>query len=187
MISARAELAGKTGATLQMRSKLRLSFNVDDAGCVQPGARLLIPISATAAVPADVTYYRIRADSASLLPVRGCAGYLKEISRDGVPMMRADDVRLPFAPANAADTLAKRIRPDEPEYLDFLMISTNNHIVPCAYRDMGHNAVPWVELFKEPGQYRFHVVVTAGHTASSIEVLLTWTGDHKAVEIRAAT
>jgi hypothetical protein len=178
-------MPGRTDPGPRSRSRLRLSFSADEPGCVLPGTRMLIPISAAEAVPAVVTYYRIRVEATSLRAINGCAGCLTGIFKDGTPVMSGETVRLPFAPADAADALAKRIHPDVPAYLDFLMISTNNQVLPCAYQEMGHNATPWVELFKEPGEYRLRVVVTAGQMTSSIDVLVIRSGDGQ-VEIRNA-
>jgi hypothetical protein len=185
----RAAIAARQRATeleRQIRPKLWLSFSIDDTGCVRPGARVLIPVSDTEAVTAGVTYYRVRVDAVSALAIDGCAGRLTAIFRNGVSLMSGEGVPLPFAPAEAPDALAKRVYPQRPEYLDVLMISSNNHVLPCAYRGAGPNGGSWTELFKEPGEYRFRVVVTAGPTTSSIDLLLTWTGEHQAVDIKKA-
>jgi hypothetical protein len=181
-IQARGRLAEiKAG----IRRRLWLSFSTDDDGCVRPNQRILLPISANEAMPTTVTYYRVRVDATSMRATDGCSGHLSDISKDGVPIMKGESVPLAFA-GDAKDALAKRVYPGVPEYLNFLMISASNHVVPSAYKGMGHGGVPWVDLFKQPGEYRFRIVVTAVQMTSTIEIALTWTGDHKTAEIRKA-
>jgi hypothetical protein len=160
--------------------KLKCAFDPADPGCVRPPATVTWLSSEGHVVGSfEASYFRIRVECVSGAQADGCRGRLVSIHRDGVAVLKGENLHLTFAPAEQVDTHSKRIDSDVPEYLDLVAISSRSDRVLIATQNFRYpSSIKPDQIFQRPGDYVFRVVVSfAQGPSSTIETVLRWTGD----------
>src|SRR6266851_6305477 len=136
----------------RIKSKIRLSFSMNEPGCVRPNTYI------TAGPDKDVvaTWYRIKVEALGVSALTGCRGRLVALERGSSNLLLGETPSLSFA---QGDGLSKIISPGVPEYLDFLVANdTHGAHVPVVSEHLSQ-AVRWNELFSIPGDHRLRIVV----------------------------
>jgi len=146
---------------------LMLIFDEDVPGCVS---------QTTFTEGPRVKFFRVKVECQGTDVLKGCAGHLISIEKNGQPTRYADSLQLTFAPAEADDALAKTIASKVPQYLDVCFVIENNQVGLATKNRVVPNSI--VDLFNEPGDYKFEVVASSkGVDSQSIELVLHRTGD----------
>jgi hypothetical protein len=133
--------------------------------------------------PTLIRFYRMAVESDGVDAVHDCRALLTQISKNGVKRWGDDNVLLTFAPGEDADATCKTIYDKTTEFLDVLLISEWNKIIP-AVKNRHWRFTPTERIFSEPGEYILTVVISAQGMAT-IKVLLTfnWTGVSETAEL----
>ena len=197
----------------KIRPKLKCSFGMKDAGCVRPNTRFSTSMgfaysstSSTSAMsvgpglPTDnpgtlqttmgaltlsgptATYYRLKVACDGLDSVSNCRGRLETIDKNGAAV-NWEPCLLPFAPAQSADSLAKKIHNGAPEHLDMMFISDDNkaELTPPDFR--GSSSVDWRNLFSDPAIYTMRINILSDTPTVACDIIFNWTGDRATSEI----
>jgi hypothetical protein len=150
--------------------KLKCSFGKDISGCVVDAKFGTL----------NAYYYRVRIESNCIGDVAGCMGHLVSIKRNGTTLFAHESIAMPIAPGWRDNPTIKDIRDKVPEYLDVFFITDQNKIVLPAPNFLAPSTINYETLFSEPGEYVFHMIVSAPSTVSEeIDVPIKWTGDRK--------
>lgn len=154
-----------------LKPKLVCSFGIND-GCYRPNTPLRD--RQTPSGPSLGSWYRIRVENKSSVPITKCSGRLVSIKRGDTELLMGEMPLLPFSPQDAIDALSKTIYPNVAEYLDLLAIRESD--VLLVLRGFLSAAVQWHDLFSLPGDYTLSVVVVSdGVTSEPINILFRWT------------
>ncbi|MFZ0497131.1 MAG: hypothetical protein WBE85_11340 [Methylocella sp.] len=162
--------------TEEKRTKLKCSFSMGDQGCVRPNTTL-----APSAVSA--TYYRIKVETDYAAMVPNCHGRLIWIKRGPKTILEGEPIYLPFAPATKNDALSKHIHDGAPEFLDFMMITDDNKVILTQPEFYGSSSVDWKNLFSDPGDYTFHILILSETSSVAIDLIFRWKGERATSEI----
>jgi hypothetical protein len=163
----------------RLTPKLKLSFDMNDPGCVRPNTKI------TAGPNQDIiaTWYRIKVEASESINLAECRGRLTEVRGAGSNLLLGETPSLHFA---QGDALSKTISPSVPEYLDFLMANDTHGAFITAHPAHLSQAVPWDRLFNLAGDYRLRiVVVSSSSTPASLNLLFKWTLDPRTSQILA--
>jgi hypothetical protein len=125
----------------------------------------------------DVRYFRVRMEVEGIGIVREVSGHLLSLTRDGKLLFDGHAIPLPIAPAEE-DLTVRDIRAGVPVYLDVFILMDTGSVKIASPGFVLPAALDPSTLFSGPGEYRFHVVVSAAESAPvSIDLVLKWTGD----------
>lgn len=155
--------------------KLKCSFDAGIPGCVYHS-----PVTLNSVVPILAYWYRLYVENIGIDPAIECDARLRRLTKEGVitPLIAGEIVKLPFAPATAADQYAKEIRNTREEYLDFLVITEQNRaLVRALDRSPG---IAWDDMFSSYGDYLFEIGITSKNAGSvAVKIRFEWTGNFK--------
>jgi hypothetical protein len=154
----------------RLTPKLKLSFDMNDEGCVRPNTIIGDPSNSVLA-----TWYRIKVEAAESITLIECRGRLVDLRGAGPNLLLGETPSLNFS---QGDALSKTISPGVPEYLDFLMASITHGAFVTAHPAHLSQAVPWGHLFDLAGDYRIRIVIVSNNSVpASIDLLFKWTLD----------
>jgi hypothetical protein len=108
--------------------------------------------------------------------IENCVGHLTKIEKDGVVIYDHDPRALPFAPSTDTDSLTKTIFPNNPYFLDVLVLWHHQNYVLFATKT---NTVPNDKngeyIFKNDGQYILTVSVSGKNVPTElVKLKLDW-------------
>ena len=177
------------GAELKLNPKLKVTFDKSQ-GCqhkTKLKARAMIPGQGVQVVASSrVRYFRVRIETQGIGVIKDCSGYLLSLKRDGRTLFDHDSIALPIAPAERENSTIKDVRAGIPEYLDVFLVMDTNKVKITSPGFVLPISIDPNTLFSGPGEYRFHVVVSAPDSAPApIDVVLKWTGDWESAEAYA--
>jgi hypothetical protein len=123
------------------------------------------------------SYYRVKvtAENGTLL---ACTGKLISLKR-GEKRLIAEEISLPFAPANNADALNKTVHNGRAKHLDFLFISDSNRVELTPHNFQGPSAVDWQSLFSVHGDYFIDIKILSPVAQSTITIVFNWAGNRE--------
>jgi hypothetical protein len=162
------------------KPRLKLSFNMNDAGCVHRN----IPITQRFGdgrelqVPGD--WYRIRLD-AEFGNIANCQARLMSVARGNVPLLHGDTPPLPVVHhPQGATTVSEGAS----EFIDLLTLLENSQVSLCVSPERRTVSVDWANMFSLAGDYNIDVAVTSPEASTArIKLLLRWTLNRATSEI----
>jgi hypothetical protein len=175
------ERAESIEATL--RPALRCFFD-KSSGCQHPTkVKVRDPGTGASLGSVRIRLFRIRVETPLPGGVKDCRANLLWLKRDNRLLFDHDALPLCIAPSNRPDPLTKDIRDKVPEHIDLFCVTEQNTVAIYPLNRSFPIAIHPDSLFTGPGEYLFHVVVSAHGVASSeIGVALKWTGDWQTAE-----
>jgi hypothetical protein len=173
------------------KPRLRLSFDMNDAGCVRRNTIVSMPVTLRVRDRPDLTeqvlgqancdWYRIRIDAQNG-NVSSCQARLISVTRGGSPLLTGDTPPLPIA-HGAANDGTKTIHEGVPDYIDLLAIFQDNTVDLCVPPERRTSSINW-GMFDLASDYEIKVAVTSPDAKTiSIDVILRWTLDRMTSEI----
>jgi hypothetical protein len=94
-----------TASSGSLTPKLKCAFDPADPGCVRPPAPVTwLSPEGRVVGSFEASYFRVRVECVTGAQVDGCRGRLVSIHRDGVAVLKGENLLLTFAPAEQADT-----------------------------------------------------------------------------------
>ncbi len=153
----------------RQKPKFKISCGHDIPGCTvdSPGN--------------NTRYFRLLVKTDSVTTVHKCRGYLSKIEKGRVVLFDYDRRDLPFAPAEAEDSLEKTIFPDTPYHLDILAVA-GGKVYICIKGRMPAVNTDGKPIFQECGEYLLTVGVCGENVPTQIVKLKfsvndNWTED----------
>lgn len=165
----------------RLRPRLKCAFSHDLPGCVVR-TRLEYPTGSYTEGSVGATYFRLRIETVTDLPVLGMVANLIQISRDSVPIYNQGPLSLCIAPAERDDPTRKDAIPSVPEYADVLAVTDDGRIImPLPFIP---NSLNIGEIFGVYGTYTFAIVVAApGCPRATANLRFKWAGNLRAAEM----
>jgi hypothetical protein len=173
----------------QLIPKIKTSFGKDIPGCVRPNTTLSVAVldyftgKPTGRHKSDTgTYYRIRVEAAGVGAIH-CTASIPWIKRNGRDWFDGENLLMTFAPSERPNAETKEVRPGVPEYVDVLFVA-NDFVLPTTKGFIGPSSVDFENMFANPGEYVFHLVLTSP-TSSPVghEIKLIWKGTAEASQV----
>ena len=176
-------------AEAQLRPRLKCSFDKSH-GCqhkTKLQARAPIPGTGMQVVASSrVRFFRVRIEAEGIGVIKDCSGHLLSLKRNGRTLFDHDSITLPIAPAERENPTVKDIRAGVPEYLDVFLLMDTNHVKITSPGFLLPISLDANTLFSGPGEYTFHVVVSAPESPPvPVDIVLKWTGDWETAEAYA--
>jgi hypothetical protein len=121
--------------------------------------------------PIPVTFYQVRVDLIGKGAIANCCARLIKIQKGEVVRWQGQAVELTFSPGEAPDALAKTINDEVPEYVDVVVLPSNDDIY-LGVKGRGWTYRPSLgEIFQEPGEY-FITIAVRGSSGSTCKAVL---------------
>jgi hypothetical protein len=122
-------------------------------------------------------FWRLAVKTECLKSVTNCKGFLTRIDKDGENKWGDESQQLTFSQGEDPDALSKTVYNKVPAFLDVLVLTSNNEIIPGTKDRKWPYVASMRDIFSEPGQYILTVAVT-GDGSPTINALLSfnWTG-----------
>jgi hypothetical protein len=160
----------------RIKSKIRLSFSMNEPGCVRHKHVYVGPDKDVVA-----TWYRIKVEALGASALMGCRGRLVALERGSSNLLLGETPSLSFA---QGDGLSKITSPGVPEYLDFLVANDTHGAHVAVVSEHLSQAIRWNELFSIPGDHRLRIVVVSRDCPpASIDLLFRWNLNPRTSEI----
>jgi len=118
----------------------------------------------------NTRYLRLLVKTDCITTVHKCRGYLAKIEKGRLVLFEDDRRDLPFAPAEAEDSLAKTIFPNTPYHLDILAMAGGNVYI-CIKGGMPALSSGGKPIFQECGEYLLTVGVCGENVATQFAKL----------------
>jgi hypothetical protein len=165
------------GLAERLQPKLRVSFNMNDPGCVRRNVML------TDGKRGD--WYRLKVESMSDVGVEGCSARLIDIHRGHSPILIGETPRLSFALTE--HPFDARVAARVPSFVDLLLVHESNHANIALPTGDGLASIDPNALFSLPSDYSLRVAVSWAGGGTIIETFLfRWTQDRVTASIEPA-
>lgn len=159
--------------------KIKCTFDKSPGCQHQTKLKVRHPQTMEAVSSIKIRLFRVRVETQGRPGgVKDCRANLLWLKRDNRLLFDHEALPLTIAPSEREEPFSKDIRDKVPEYIDLFCITEKNNVsIYPPHRPFPISIQPFT-LFSGPGEYLFHVVVSAEDSSSSeIDVVLNWTGD----------
>jgi hypothetical protein len=168
----------------RLKPRLKLSFAMQDDGCVHRNIEIGSPEAARIYGPTLADWYRVKVEALGDSRVEKCSAKILSIKLVDKEYLQGESPKLSFALASSEqDALERTIQSPIPDYVDFLCISHDNK-PSTPIRGIFSQGLAKADLFSKEGDYKIDIVVAAPEIVSEvIRLLFKWRGDQKTAEV----